>query len=280
MSILKYLLFVFVTLSTIDTGIAQVQISKRKATSQFLVSMANGISLNKSNVRNNGINPDPIEVSAISYKPSLNFEYQRITSFGLIYGIGVQVGYYSQNFDVQYKSFDFLDTMQELKNTSYSFRFRNHSIYGGLHFFIGYSFLLQQINSASSYLDIKVGITKRFYFSGGSSERYLNGSVLTNDTIFVGYVASYIDDSWGKARNNYPNFLDGYIGLRKHVKGSFISDLNIGVFGTYAMLPFNTSDVDVRNGHYLHGIFKSYDTDHYVNRELTFGVKIGVGLDL
>lgn len=210
--------------------------------------------------------------------------YQHNTPYGLIYGGGVQFGTYTRNVGVLLSSYDTANNMEPLEDTTALFFYGSKSNYLALNVFVGYYYCLTPKKAKPWYIEAKIGITKRYYFSGGFAEDELNASLRESVPSFSGYQPTYITDSWGKEGHNFPNYFDGYIGIKKRVdwicKNTFI---NLGAYCTFQFeLPgSSTSDnaeIRVKSGVYKQGVFQYWDYDYSYNRELTFGIRVGFGL--
>jgi hypothetical protein len=250
--------------------------------------MDNGVIFNNANVRNNGSYPDPIKVpSAINYKPVISLELQRTTSYGLMFGGGVSLGNYRQDFDVVYDSYDFLDTGKVYKETSAKFSYRNHSMYWGIRMFVGYTRQIK-LSGAIYHLEGKLGITGRNYLSGGKFQQTYAVSETKNDTMIINkYLLSDINSQWGNLGQSIATRLvmDLNVGLRKEFNKKLLSSLSIGFYATLQpsrpdIELADKADVSVRSPHYLNGQYQYGDMDYYIDREIAFGIRTSIGLKL
>lgn len=281
----KYFLLLLTALIICLCSNAQKQSIASVKGNRVLLSVNNGIGIESVNAVNDGNYPDPIKVpSKLSYKPGIALEFQRTTSYGLTFGVGLELGTYSQNFDVDYGTFYILDSTHVFKESSARVSYRNRTLYTGFRFTVGYTRLMPLTGPGYSW-EARLGASKRYFFSGDKLERNdISFFTANNAGVSNQHISSSVYGSWGKYGMGYaPVVFDGYIGLRRDLDAQGRICLNLGLFGTvqYEYLTgVHTQEAWVTSGISQNGTASYGNSDYYTNRELVFGIKAGVGLKL
>jgi len=266
---------------------AQKVTGRYKSNSQLVLSGYGGFIFNKMNVANNDVYPNPIHApTTFTFDSKIALDFQRTTRYGLIYGFGVEIGKERQNFDLVYPSFDFLDTFSALSNFSFRKSFRNQSNYIGARVTIGYLYPIKTSSGKLFDLDVKLIVTKRFMKGGGDVSYGSIAGFLSNNTFYGWYNIADLHGLWGN--RGVPNggllFTELNLGIRKNMP-RLRRDIYLGIYGScsekfYFKAGEARSDINVTNGHYLNGQLQYYDTDYYMGRDFTLGLKLGIGLKL
>ncbi len=262
--------------------------AKKHGKSIINVSLYNGATFNSMNVHNDNVYPSAITVPSSIYSSlKVAIDFQRTTKSGFIYGGGLELGSMKQNFNYGYKSLDFVDTFNSLKDLSSKTEYRNHSPYIGLRLFVGYSMPVYLFKLKSTTLECKFQVGKQIVFRGAYLNKDLTVAYTSNDTIFVIPKNMNLFGYWGSGGGSLsgPFFTEINIGFRKEISQSFFNNIYVGFYGSLNFkIPEKETngnyDINVTSGHYLNQQLQYFDHDRFTNRDFTLGLKVGLGLKI
>jgi hypothetical protein len=138
-------------------------------------------------------------------------------------------------------------------------------------------------------LEGKLLISPNYFFKGGEVKHFYAAGYTSNDTIYIVYKVSQLAGKWGNGGEGIQGRLvtEINIGLRKQLLTNFCNNLYVGLYassnymmGAYGKMTEENSEVTLTNGHYLNRELKYYTQNFFTNRDLTIGVRLGLGLKL
>ncbi|HTO17441.1 MAG TPA: hypothetical protein VLZ83_16870 [Edaphocola sp.] len=194
---------------------------------------------------------------------SFNFDYSHKTPYGLIYGAGIQLGFYQEQFYVIYDNLRGFREDGRLDNRISVTEFNNRYGYASIGANIGYSLKLSKPNNS---LDFQFGIMKMLPFNG----EYITDEIIVTEFITrepLGIADYYWFKGSGGTLFKGPTLFEGVITYRftpKKLNRSFF----VGLSGSYNA-SFRNGDGLFDNPH--SGFFALWEFQTQINGERKYG---------
>jgi hypothetical protein len=255
----------------------------KKGTNRLTISFVQKCYLNKLNVDKGGEAPDPI-ITRNTWAPAVGLEYERTTSYGLIYAIGVDYGVQPHDITLHY---DFTDYDPAAKKNLAGYTFESEvkvkTRYFAPRIMVGYSYRI--LNNLS--LIGKVGLDWGYYLDEYSAhDQATNITYATDDSteLRLSNVANSTvhlgdnSDKSGSGRrfSNKISSLDLYLGVSKDMHLKYLHSLAIGVSATRCMI--KEPGQFAIEGHKSHWGDITTEYDYYWNRNISLGIRVTTGL--
>ena len=250
--------------------------------------------LNGINVNNDDVVPNSISNRhSLTFNSNFAIEYQRTASSGFLYGFGAEIGNRSHQIQVR-SSLGYLDTFSYLKGIDTTLNYGHKTMYTGLRVFLGYRKPFNHFGLKNWDIEIRLGLSKNAYMSGNTFSTDIGAQYLRHDSII--HIQPYVirvTGTWGNGGRSGllgPWVSDLHLGFSKNIEKGIIQDLNIGLTGTFRVIyPFKqkrdswyvpSGQITVTNFHNIDGQRQKEDTDIFDSYELSFGLRLGIGLRL
>src|SRR5690606_23013099 len=274
------LLFVF-TFSSLTMAQEFATPGLSGATNKINLSYTPQYFLNGINIDHDGISPDVLSTKNTGGY-TLSLEYQRTTRYHMIYGGGFLYSRQEHDVSVTYTTLDFFTSpgQPKLGYFYYGKHYKGVSANTGFRLFTGYRWENPLKGSTGWDIDGGIGLMLRLHLKGyeeqdASSLSYFREDPPTifNRTLSVQSVqfGHDLDNSWSWDEN-----LEVYIGFSKNMSWYFIQDFNIGIVATHGLSKYGNGSVSVDT--YQQELPQVRSTDQYNSRDLSLGLRLGIGL--
>ena len=235
----------------------------------------------KNSVKYDGKAPDNTIVPENTNGHYLELQYERVTRYGLILGVGVNYGI--RRFDVavvqDLSTFD-ADAVNNLRDQFYYHRFQTSVNYWGPRLSVGYKKQLNKHWAASA----RVGISQKLYFdglweSGNGFAQYFTDDHSEERSVQVVYSEIHIGRE-GKSRQMlFPAkaaTYDVYLGIDRHIDGSWLSNISAGVEMSRHLGKLYDGEMNFwSNGSYP--LQTDFSKDVFYDRNISLGLRVSVG---
>lgn len=290
-------LLIFLGLANTVSGQSKIRQTKfqKPNRNEFQLSYNPRLYLNNVNIDNDDVPPATLSnVHSASLNTNISLEYQRNTKYGLIYGMRFEFGTRSHNVNVTTK-FSQYDTVSSLKTLPDSINnYQSKNSYIGLNVFLGYRQNLGFMGLKNIDVEGKIGVGKIGYINGSRFNKVYWLAYFVTDTFLIyGARAADIDGQFGSGGVSFSGPLVGnaYLGFTKKCNYGVIKSLNLGFTFTHRIIikwfdikddfakkyAQKTGEITVINHHRLFGEEQKSGRDVFNNKEMSFGIKLGIG---
>ena len=247
-----------------------------------MVSYSQKYYLNKLNLDQNGIAPDPISTTN-SFAPTMGIAYERTTRYNLILHAGLDYGVQNHDILLSYEFSDFdPDAKSQLNGFRYQRQITASSRYIALQLMVGYKYRL----SPQWALTGRVGVSQ-YSFRGGYSQPSRNSYLwyntddssqmraisFTGETANLGSVEA--KNKWYQFRNPINNF-EFYLGVEHRLHHQYIRSIVAGTQLSGNWSTFTGQFMQI--GSVAHWGDNTSNFDWYHNRNISVALRLGINI--
>lgn len=292
---MKHIFIFFSLLLACKYNVSAQFVSNKKPQSknEFRLCYNPRLYFNNVNIDNDDIASASLSTGSTNFNTNVSLEYQRNTKYGLIYGLRFEFG--TRSFDVNvtssFKNFDTVASLKPLPDSVNNFQSKNKYI--GLNVFVGYRQNLGFMGLKNVDVEGKIGIGKIGFIDGHLFQKAYSLAYWVNDSFLVyGTPVTNIGGQFGNGGRSMAGPLVGnaYLGFITKCNYGVIRNVNLGFTFTHrVILPFKPQDefsrkhaqksgeIRVVNYNRLNGIAQPTGRDVFNNKEMSFGIKLGIG---
>jgi hypothetical protein len=262
---------------------AQVNIDKKVSPYTFNLTFTPQLFFNGGNVENDGKLPETISTRNTGGY-TLGAELERKGKHGLILNAAIQYGKQSHDITMGYQSLSFFDPSVADQLTALGPVIKDYkasSAYINFRFMVGYEAPFTILNGCK--IDIKAGVSTRFYVKGYSISPTLQIQLLKNDTLFVSD-ASEQNIRLGSTSTSplsWNQDAEFYIGLCKNINGKFIKNFNVGIEVTRGLMingESGSGSAYVESINLYKQTTDFVSVDKYEAKDFSIGLRLAIGL--